>query len=123
MKKLSELKGDQFMDAFNALCPLIPVIESIDINALYEQNGETLEVSKINAVQQMVKIITRLLPIITSKEHRKCVWEVISILDEKSIEEIKEYEAPKLIFKIRKIFAEGELTNFLSYVEKSDTEE
>ena len=34
MKKLSELQGDAFMDAFYALSPLLPVLEQLDLGGL-----------------------------------------------------------------------------------------
>lgn len=116
MKKLSELSGDQFMDAFFALSPLLPVLENIDLGTL-KDNEKTAEQRGISL---FASILAKLLPAITCKENRHCVWELLSILDEVTVEEIKQYPAPKLISKIRKIFAEGELANFMSYAEVSD---
>lgn len=116
MKKLSELSGDQFMDAFFALSPLLPVLEKIDLGTL-KDNEKTAEQ---RGVSLFANIITKLLPTVTCKENRHCIWELIAILDETTAEEVKKYPAPKLVFKIKKIFLEGELANFLSYAEISD---
>lgn len=119
MKRLSELSGDQLMDAFYALSPILPVLEKVDIGSLADNKRDATE----KGLSLFVSILTKLLPTITSKENRHCIWDILSILEGKSVSDIKKYPAPKLISKIRKIFAEGELTNFLSYAEESDTAE
>lgn len=119
MKKLSELSGDIFMDAFFTLSPLLPALEKLDLGNLSDNEKSAEE----RGISLFANIIVQLLPAITCKENRHCIWELLSILDEAPANEVKEYPAPKLVFKIRKIFAEGELTNFLSYAETSDTQE
>lgn len=119
MKRLSELTGDAFMDALYALAPIMPALETIDYSGLQDSTKTAME----RGISFVTSSLSKLLPALTSKENRRCVWEIISILDEVPISEIKEYPAPKLVFKIRKLFAEGELKNFLNYAESSDTTE
>ena len=119
MLKLSQLSGDKFFDALYAISPLFPVLEEIDVGKLTDKQKSAEQVG----ISLFGNVIAKLIPTITSKENRHCVWELISILDEKPISEVEKYPPPKLIFKIRKIFADGELTSFLSYVDESDSQE
>lgn len=119
MKRLSELSGDALMDVLYALTPILPIIESIDYQMFRDKEKSVED----RGIAIFANVLSKLWPTITSKENRHCAWEIISILDEVPFDEAKSYPMPKLIFKIRKIFSEGELTNFLSYAEESEAPE
>lgn len=64
------------------------------------------------------KDISNIVPFLTSKDNRNCIFETLAILENLTVEEIKKYPAPKLWSKIWKVIKDADFKSFLSYAEE-----
>lgn len=116
MRKLSELKADEFIDVSLIFIQILPAIKDFDLGEVYIEGKTDQE----KGIALITEICTKLLPVILGKEHRKCIYEILSILEEKTIDEIKEYKGGKLISCVKNAFSGGEIANFFQYAEESE---
>lgn len=67
--------------------------------------------------------ISKIVPLLVSKENRGCIFETLAILENLPVAEIKNYSAPKLISRIKDVIKDADFKSFLSYAEESDATE
>lgn len=64
--------------------------------------------------------ISKIVPLLTSKENRGCIFNALSVIDGLPADEVRKYPAPKLIMKIKQIISDTDFKSFLSYAEESE---
>ena len=67
--------------------------------------------------------MSNLVSLLSSKENRNVIFGILSILEKKQIEEIKQYPPPKLISRIKQVIADTDFKSFLTYAEPSEQTE
>ena len=146
MRKINDLCGDEFFDFVLALSPVLPSLGELEIlqmqfsgaNPILSESRRIIAREKaskkpnlraIDEAQQrqgqettavFVRDIAKIVPLLC-KNHRSAVYEVISILDQASIAEVKKYPGPKLTSKLVSIFKDADFKSFLSPAESSAT--
>ena len=150
MRKIAEISGDEFFDVVYALSPLLPMIANMEIvkakffnifNDGVVEARTTLANEKLKEDPDKQKIkeqidilsaetaaifardISNLVPLLSSRENRGIVFETLSILEQKPIEEIKHYSPPKLISRIKQVMTDTDFKSFLTYAEPSEQTE
>ena len=134
MRKISDLEGDEFFDVLYALTLILPVLSQLEIvksgfGVILKPNPDsklkTKEQKDAALTAEIFTILANELPVIiphlTSKQNRNAIYEVINILDDVPVSDIKKYPAAKLTTRIKQIFSDSNFKDFLSYAEPSDT--
>ena len=122
MRKISELTSDEFFDVIFALSPILPLITDMEIVQV-KLFGNNKEMTNKEVTELFARDITKIIPLLTSKERRSCIFEIISIVDGIPIDEVKLYPPSKTATKIKKIISDADFKDFLSYADKSELTE
>lgn len=113
--KLFELSTDQALDA---LCELTPYISNIASDEkMLSVVGKILEVDEgMNALGKGLLIVERVGEIIPALlgTHRDDVYGILSVINEKSVEEIAAQPVMETFNQIRETFQDKELMSFFS---------
>lgn len=64
--------------------------------------------------------ISKIIPLLASKDNRNCIFETLSILDNLPVAQVKKYPSPKLCSKIKSVIGDTDFKSFLSYAEQSE---
>ena len=144
MRKLNEVQGDEFFDLIYAMSPIIPIIGDMEVfqaqfGSMTEKTAEAqamivAEKSKktpsIKVVTEATRIIqaemasmfvrdiAKVVPVL-AKNHRDAVYEVLSLVDQVPISDVKKYPGPKLLSELYQLFRDTDFKSFLSYAEPS----
>jgi hypothetical protein len=144
MRKLNELNGDEFFDVIYALSPVLPMIGDMELvkaqffkvyneritGALARSRAEkakpkpdrdVITQAERDVIDENLNIFVRdisaIVPLLSSKENRGIIFTVLSILDEKPVDEVKKYPAPKLVDMMKRVLKDTNFKDFLSYAE------
>jgi hypothetical protein len=147
VRKLNELNGDEFFDVIYALSPVLPMIGDMEIvkayfhksfserldGALTRKRAEESKpkpnkdvISQLNKeiadenLNIMVHDISAVVPLLSSKENRGIIFTVLSILEQKPVEEIKKYPGPKIVDMLKRVISDTNFKDFLSYAEPTE---
>jgi hypothetical protein len=123
--KISELSTDKGLDVLVELTPYVSSIATSEtLTAELKKLAETKRESLKSQLQQLVfgaDMFSRLIPILL-KERRNDVYGIISVLNEKPVEEVAAQNIMKTVAEIREIFSDGDLLSFFkSFVERKPT--
>jgi hypothetical protein len=123
--KISELSTDKGLDVLVELTPYVSSIATSEtLTAELKKLAETKRESLKSQLQQLVfgaDMFSRLIPILL-KERRNDVYGIISVLNEKPVEEVATQNIMKTVAEIREIFSDGDLLSFFkSFVERKPT--
>ncbi len=114
--KLSEMSNEQCMEKVVEITPYLGAIiederilniyyDRIDIDGMDEKTG------KIKGIAKGVNNFTKLVPILL-KEHKEDIYNVLAIVNDKTVEEIKEQNALLTIKQLKELWSDKELINF-----------
>lgn len=105
-------------------------------NVLIKKGGKPEKIEQYNkeiiAANEVIKAeisglfardMSKIIPVLCSKDNRGCVFETIAIMDGLPVDEVKKYSAPKVVTKIKDIFQDTSFKSFLSYAEESEPTE
>lgn len=88
---------------------------------------EKIREAVIRANKEMASVFARdivnVLPLLLSKENRAYIFEVFSIIEKISIDEVKLIPAPNLSKKIQSLINDTDFASFLLSAEKSESKE
>lgn len=111
--KLSQLTTDNALDA---LCRLTPYLSNITTDQEFvEEIGKIVDgkgLSLFGQYTMMMERITVVLPILLQK-HRPDVYGVLSVLNDKTEEEIAAQTVMETMGQLRELFQDKELLDFL----------
>jgi len=145
MRKISELDAESFFDVIYTLSPLIPILCDTDIvkaqffriysdefqsvqnklseAAVKETPENVLMSASVESANIIVRDISKLIPLLTSKENRGIIFETLAIIEQKKAADIKKYTPPQLISKIKQLISDPDLASFLTYAESPEPTE
>ena len=117
--KLNEISTDRALDILCDLTvPITTIAEDKELmKAMLERTTVDNEISKderkVLGLMQVAKNAKVLVPKLL-KEHRQEVYEILSIVNEKDIEEIRSQSPIMTISQIKELLQDEELTSFFS---------
>jgi len=117
--KLNEISTDKALDILcNLALPITTIAEDKElIKAIYKRTIVTKETSqedkKVLGTMQVAKNCKTLIPGLF-KTHRNEVYEILSIINEKDVEEIKKQNAVETFNQLKELLQDKELTSFFS---------
>lgn len=113
--KISELSTEKGLDVLVELTPYVSNIATSEtLAAELKKLAETPASGLKSALQQMVygaDVFSRLIPILL-KERREDVYGILSVMNEKPIEEIAEQNIMQTIGMIREVFSDKDMLSF-----------
>ena len=150
MRKIHEISGDEFFDVIYALSPILHMVTDMEIvqtrisgkadekiaeaqRALMVERAKkkpcpekiqaATKIIRSESASMLVRDLTKTIPLLTSKQHRGSLFEVLAILEQKTVDEIKSYTSPKLISMVTRLIRDTDFSLFLDYAEQSESNE
>jgi len=106
--------------AFDLLPSFTEIYDKLDINTFRENLAKETE-GKTNISKKLVGIDLFKYILKNSPKVKEEVFEIVSVFEEKTIEEVKEQSFMLTINTLRKIFTDTETTDFLGLAMQLDT--
>lgn len=113
--KISELTTDRGLDVLVEITPYVSnIATSENLAAELKKLAETPASSLKSSLQQVVygaDVFSRLIPILL-KERREDVYGILSVLNEKPIEQVASQNIMQTISEIREVFSDKDMLSF-----------
>ena len=119
MIKINELSTDKTLDLVCDLTPYVSeIMEDKEVIKLISEKvklGENASEEKVKntVITATFKKITRLVPALL-KRHREAVYNILALLNEKSVDEIRNQKAIVTINEIKEMLTDKDLIDFFS---------
>lgn len=88
-----------------------------------EKVDEAVKEIKAENTQRFTKELLLAIPFLVAKENREHIYEIIAIIAQETIEEVKAQPASKLFTRLKQLIADMDFKSFLSFQEQSDSTE
>lgn len=112
MRKLSELSTDECADV---LCELVPyIVNIVSDKEIMDAVGKAVDKKTITQVGVMLlgaQKITTVIPLLL-KTHRPDIYSILSIVGEKSIEEVASQNVMATMWQMKELLNDKELVSF-----------
>lgn len=112
MRKLSELGTDECLDV---LCELTPhIVNLVSDEEIMEAIGKPVDkknATKVGVMLLGAQRITKVVPLLL-KKHRDDIYAILSIMGEKSVEEVAKQGTMATLWQIKEISNDKELLSF-----------
>ena len=112
MRKLSELTTDECADV---LCELTPyVVNIVSDKEIMDAVGKSVDKATITRVGVMIlgaQKITVVIPLLL-KTHRSDIYAILSIIGEKTVEEVAEQNVMVTMWQLKELLSDKELVSF-----------
>ena len=123
MRKLSELTTDECADV---LCELTPyIVNIVSDKEIMDAVGKAVDKNTITQVGIMLlgaQKITAVIPLLL-KTHRPDIYSILSIVGEKSVEEVAEQNVMVTMWQMRELLNDKELVSFFKSWEHGEKNE
>ncbi len=114
--KLSEMSNEQCLQKVVEITPYLGEImqdeellsifyDRIDVSGMEEKEG------KIKGIAKGVSNFTKIIPILLTK-HKENIYKTLAIVNDKTVEEIKEQNPLTTIKQVKELWSDKELLNF-----------
>lgn len=119
MIKINELSTDKTLDLICDLTPWVSeIMEDKEVVKLFSEKvkiGEKASEEKVKntVITATIKKVTGLIPALL-KNHREAIYNILSLLNEKSVEEISTQKAIVTINEIKEMLSDKDLMDFFS---------
>lgn len=112
MRKLSELSTDECADV---LCELVPyIVNIVSDKEIMEAVGKAVDKTTITQVGVMLlgaQKITTVIPLLL-KIHRSDIYAILSIVGEKSVEEVSAQNVMTTMWQMKELLNDKEMVSF-----------
>ena len=119
MIKINELSTDKTLDLICDLTPWVSeIMEDKEVVKLFAEKvkldkNASEEKVKNTVITATIKKVSGLVPALL-KKHREAIYNILSLLNEKSVEEIREQKALITINEIKAMLSDNDLMDFFS---------